>query len=72
MWREVIGWTATALFIASYFLDAKALRLVQALAAVLWIIYGVILNAAPVITANALILVVAAFTFFRKKGNASE
>ncbi len=53
---DAIGWVATALFAASYFCkEPAALRRTQALAALVWIAYGVALPAAPVIVANLVV-----------------
>jgi Bacterial inner membrane protein len=53
---DALGWVATALFAASYFCkEPRALRLTQALAALVWIAYGIALQAAPVIVANAVV-----------------
>ncbi len=53
---ETIGWIATAVFASSYFSkEQKTLRRLQAAAAVLWIAYGVILKAPPVIVANVIV-----------------
>jgi hypothetical protein len=53
---EAIGWTATAVFASSYFAkDPATLRRLQAGAAVLWIAYGVLLEAPPVIVANVIV-----------------
>jgi uncharacterized protein with PQ loop repeat len=53
---ESIGWVATAVFAASYFCkEAVVLRRLQALAAVLWIAYGVLIAAPPVIVANVIV-----------------
>ena len=53
---DAIGWTATALFAASYFCKEPAtLRRTQALAALVWIAYGVALESAPVIVANLVV-----------------
>ena len=53
---EWIGWAATALFGASYFCKQPAnLRRVQALAALLWIGYGLLIHAAPVVAANVVV-----------------
>jgi hypothetical protein len=53
---DAIGWTATALFATSYSSrDPVTLRRLQAAAAVLWIAYGVILKAPPVIVANVIV-----------------
>ena len=53
---DPIGWAATALFAASYFCkEPRRLRLVQALAASVWIAYGVLIQAWPVIVANVVV-----------------
>jgi hypothetical protein len=53
---ESIGWIATAVFAGSYFSKEPAvLRRLQALAALLWIVYGVVLKAPPVIVANVIV-----------------
>jgi hypothetical protein len=62
-----VGWLATAAFASSYFFkSATALRRVQAVAAVLWIAYGVMLQAFPVIASNVIIAVLAIFSAARK------
>jgi hypothetical protein len=58
---EWIGWIATGVFTSSYlFKRADSLRLVQMVAALMWIGYGVLVNAHPVIVANLLVLGAAA------------
>ena len=58
---DLIGWVATAVFVGSYLCTrADALRKVQMVGAVLWIGYGIVTQAAPVITANVLVLGAAA------------
>lgn len=53
---EWIGWLATAMFGVSYlFKRPAALRTVQALAAVLWIVYGAVIHSIPVIVANLIV-----------------
>ena len=53
-----IGWVATAIFSTSYFFrQPAALRRIQAVAACVWIVYGLSIHALPVVIAN---LVVAA------------
>jgi inner membrane protein len=61
-----IGWVATALFASSYFCKRQVtLRRVQAAAAVLWVIYGLLIHAFPVVVANALVAMVALYSSFR-------
>jgi hypothetical protein len=55
-----IGWVATAVFAGSYLCkDQAALRRVQAAAAVLWVIYGGLIGASPVVVANLIVAGVA-------------
>jgi hypothetical protein len=56
-----IGWIATAVFASSYlFKQPLALRRVQASAALLWVIYGAIIHALPVVVANLIVAGMAA------------
>ena len=56
-----LGWSATALFTASYFFKRPdALRRAQMAAAALWTIYGVSVHATPVVVANLLAMAAAA------------
>jgi hypothetical protein len=65
---ETLGWVATAVFVASYFFaKPAALRAMQMGGAVLWIVYGVLIGAIPVIAANALVFAAAAWTFARSR-----
>ncbi|MBA2645325.1 MAG: YgjV family protein [Pyrinomonadaceae bacterium] len=65
-----IGWVATALFAASYFFKHPVrLRLVQALAALLWIVYGVAIAAPPVIVANVIVATIAATSAWRQRAD---
>ncbi len=64
---EILGWTATAVFVASYFFARPSrLRAVQMFGALLWVTYGVLINASPVIVANILVFAAAAWTTLRK------
>ena len=61
-----IGWVATAVFASSYLCrEAATLRRVQAAAAVLWVVYGVLIQAAPVIVANLIVAGVALVSSLR-------
>jgi hypothetical protein len=62
---QTLGWVATAIFAGSYFLRPSALRATQMIAAVLWIVYGILIDATPVIAANALVFAAAAWTLAR-------
>jgi hypothetical protein len=58
-----LGWLATAVFLASYGCkDQSKLRRTQAAAALIWIWYGVLLQALPLIVANLLVAAVAVYS----------
>jgi hypothetical protein len=64
---EWIGWGATAVFAASYLCRRPAvLRRVQALAASVWIVYGLAIGARPVVVANAVVAALALGSSFRR------
>ena len=64
---DYIGWVATAIFASSYFCKQPGtLRRIQALAALLWIGYGILIHAAPVIVANLVVAAVALYSSFRR------
>jgi Bacterial inner membrane protein len=64
--HDLIGWLATSIFAVSYFVRNPAtMRWIQALAAVCWIVYGVVLHATPVIVANVIVVTLAALTALR-------
>ncbi len=63
---QALGWVATAVFVGSYFFaKPAALRAVQMVGATLWIVYGALIGASPVIVANALVFAAAAWTSLR-------
>src|SRR4029078_11067756 len=51
---ESLGWAATAVFFASYFTRPSLLARVQMIGALMWIAYGVLQHALPVVVANLL------------------
>jgi hypothetical protein len=62
-----IGWLATAIFASSYFCKRPVtLRRLQALAALVWIGYGILIDAPPVIVANMVVAVVATYSAWRQ------
>lgn len=70
---EWIGWVATAVFAISYFCRRPALlRRTQALAALLWIGYGVLIKAPPVIVANMVVAVMALLSSFQQREPVTE
>jgi Bacterial inner membrane protein len=63
---EYLGWCATAVFVGSYFcVRPTLLRRVQMCGATLWVLYGVLIGASPVVVANVLVFSAAAWTMFR-------
>jgi len=60
---QCLGWVATGVFVGSYFFARPTvLRTLQMVGASLWILYGFLIHATPVIAANALVLAAAAWT----------
>ena len=58
-----VGWLATAGIVSSYFFRSQtALRRVQALSAVVWMTYGILIHSAPVIVANIIVCAAAALS----------
>lgn len=67
---DTIGWTATAVFTASYFTSGPAtLRRVQMAGASLWLTYGLAMQAPPVIGSNILVLGAACWAEYRHRRN---
>ncbi|MBI5069128.1 MAG: hypothetical protein HZB56_12900 [Deltaproteobacteria bacterium] len=59
---EALGWAATAVFVGSYFSSrAEVLVRVQMLGAIMWVGYGALMRAPPVVVANVLVLAAAAW-----------
>ena len=67
-----IGWIATAAFCSSYLCKSQiTLRRVQAGAAVLWVVYGGLIHALPVVVANLIVAGVALYSSLaRRPGDA--
>ena len=58
-----IGWVATVVFAISYlFREPAKLRWIQAVAALLWLSYGLAIHALPVVVANAIVASAAAYS----------
>jgi len=65
---ESLGWLATGVFVASYFFKRPAmLRTMQMCGAALWILYGLLIHAIPVVVANVLVFFAAAWTLGRSR-----
>jgi hypothetical protein len=69
---QALGWVATTLFVGSYFFRRPALlRALQMAGAALWIVYGAMIGAIPVVVANGLVFVAAAWTLIRSRPSAA-
>ena len=65
---QYLGWAATTVFVGSYFCaKPEHLRRVQMVGALMWVCYGVLIGAAPVVAANVLVLAAAAWTARQQK-----
>jgi Bacterial inner membrane protein len=65
---DALGWVATTLFVSSYFFRQPALlRAAQMSGAALWIVYGALIGAIPVVVANGLVFGAAAWTLVRDR-----
>jgi hypothetical protein len=62
-----LGWVATALFAASYLCKTpRAMRRLQAVAALLWVDYGIWMNALPIIVANLIVAALAIYSDWKQ------
>jgi hypothetical protein len=67
MMIEYLGWSATAVFVGSYFSrQADLLRRIQMVGAFMWVVYGLMIAAYPVVVANVLVFAAAAWTAARR------
>lgn len=65
---ELTGWVATVVFALSYFFrEQRQLLLMQSLAASLWIVYGTMIGALPVIISNIVIAVIALAALLKRR-----
>lgn len=65
---DYLGWIATAVFVSSYFFKHPALlRAAQMVGASLWILYGLMISAVPVVVANGLVFLAAAWTLMHAR-----
>jgi len=64
-----LGWVATAVFASSYFFKEQVvLRRIQAAAALLWVAYGAMIHALPVVVANLVVASVAVWSTLLRRG----
>jgi uncharacterized protein with PQ loop repeat len=62
-----LGWVATAFFAASYFCKtSRSMRRVQAVAALLWVGYGILMNAPPIVVANVIVASLALYSDWKR------
>ena len=55
-----LGWLATAVFVGSYLCKAPdTLKRVQMVGALMWVAYGLLIGATPVVAANVLVFTAA-------------
>jgi hypothetical protein len=65
---ELIGWFAMAIFALSYFVRRREHMLaIQIGAATVWIAYGALLGARPVVVANAIVACAALVSIWRTR-----
>lgn len=70
-YQDGIGWMATAVFTASYFASGQTrLRRIQMGGAALWLTYGLVTQAPPVIGSNILVLSAAFWNEYRQRRTA--
>jgi|AntRauTorckE6833_2_1112554.scaffolds.fasta_scaffold00024_79 uncharacterized protein with PQ loop repeat len=65
---DFIGWVATILIIISFiFRDIYKLRLFSMIGAFLWIVYGIMANAYPIIILNVVVAIIQVYWLNRIK-----
>ena len=65
---EYLGWAATAVFVGSYLCTrSDALMRVQMIGALMWVCYGFLIHAMPVVAANLLVFAAAAWALARQR-----
>ena len=65
---QILGYIATIGTILSFsFKEQKTLRLINSIACILWIIYGIGINELPIILVNAIVLILNAVWFYDNK-----
>lgn len=70
---EYLGWAATAVFVGSYLCArAEVLKRVQMLGALMWVAYGLLIQATPVVAANLLVFSAAGLALVRARREPRE
>ena len=66
---EYLGWAATAVFVGSYLCArSETLKRVQMAGALMWVGYGLLIGATPVVAANLLVFAAAGWALTRGSG----
>jgi hypothetical protein len=66
---DYLGWAATAVFVGSYLCKRpQTLKRVQMLGALMWVAYGVLIQATPVVAANLLVFAAAGWALTHESG----
>lgn len=58
---EWIGWTATVVFVCSYFVRPSRLLAVQVAGALTWLAYGLLTGQPPVVVSNVIVAAAAGY-----------
>ena len=65
---DYLGWAATTVFVGSYFCTkADALKRMQMIGALMWVAYGILIKASPIVAANLLVFGAAGWTVMRTR-----
>ena len=65
---DYLGWLATAVFVGSYLCKRpEALKRVQMMGASMWVVYGLLIGATPVVAANLLVLAAAGWALSKSE-----
>jgi hypothetical protein len=65
---DYLGWAATAVFVGSYLCRRpEALKRMQMLGALMWVAYGLLIQAPPVVAANLLVFGAAGWAMARER-----
>lgn len=67
---DLLGWLATAVFLSSYLVPPAHLLKFQIAGALLWVGYGAVLQAPPIVAANLLLVLVATWRWHRGRQQA--
>lgn len=64
---EILGYIATALTVLSFVPKEQIkLRLINGIASIIWIVYGIGINQLPIILVNSAVLLVHGYWFYKK------